>query len=320
MNEFYKALKSEDLKLISRCNKADLHNHIALGGKRETIFNMIAIEIPKLEMRLDGVNGLNKWINLKISPVFTETGSYEHYEIFKAGFIQAKNDGIIVLAPNFGPALKKYFGSWKNGVSVVEKILEEVFNEEIILLPELSFKREKNTYQMEKELEEALDTGFFKSVDLIGLEDISANIFKNLYSKAKKAGLVLKAHVGETTGAENMINTIKTLNLDEVHHGLAATQSKYLLDMLKERKIQLNMCPTSNVSLGYCEGFKSHPIKKCFEYGIPVTINSDDILIFNSSVSEEYLKLYQARLFDEYELEQIRLQGLKSFENYKNLI
>jgi adenosine deaminase len=53
-----------------------------------------------------------------------------------------------------------------------------------------------------------------------------------------------------------------------------------------------------------------HPVRKLFDKGISVTINTDDLLLFNSGVSEEYLYLYRLGLFDEDELNEIRKNSL----------
>lgn len=58
-----------------------------------------------------------------------------------------------------------------------------------------------------------------------------------------------------------------------------------------------------------------HPIKKFYRSGVDVTINSDDILIFDSDVSKEYLRLYESRCLTVEELEDIRINGLKPVTN-----
>ena len=80
---------------------------------------------------------------------------------------------------------------------------------------------------------------------------------------------------------------------------------------LADNHIQLNVCPSSNVMLGYANDFENHPIKALVENGVEVTINTDDLLIFNSSIENEYLKLYKAETLSANQLEEIRLRGLR---------
>ena len=120
----------------------------------------------------------------------------------------------------------------------------------------------------------------------------------------------LKAHVGEFGGAEEVRRTVKVLDLDEVQHGIAAAESVEIMRWLSENHIQLNVCPTSNVMLDGVPDLASHPIRSLFDNGVPVTINTDDLMIFGQSVSEEYRNLYQAGVFSAEELNHIRYASL----------
>ena len=122
----------------------------------------------------------------------------------------------------------------------------------------------------------------------------------------------LKAHVGEFGGAEEVRRTIEVLDLDEVQHGIAAAESVEVMQWLSEHQIRLNVCPTSNVMLGGVPDLASHPIRVLFDSGVPVTINTDDLMIFGQSVSEEYRNLYQAGVFSAEELEDIRRASLST--------
>jgi len=82
---------------------------------------------------------------------------------------------------------------------------------------------------------------------------------------------------------------------------------KYLID----NHIRLNIVPTSNVKLGRVSNLSRHPIKTLYHAGIDVTINSDDVLIFDSDVSKEYLRLYEAGTLTAKELDDIRINGLR---------
>jgi len=80
---------------------------------------------------------------------------------------------------------------------------------------------------------------------------------------------------------------------------------------LVDHSIRLNVTPSSNVKLGRVKDMKNHPIQKLYRAGVDVTINSDDILIFDSDVSKEYLRLYENETLKAEELDDIRMNGLK---------
>jgi adenosine deaminase len=127
---------------------------------------------------------------------------------------------------------------------------------------------------------------------------------------AKAAGLRLKAHVGEWGDADSVWRAVGELELDEVQHGIAAAQSEAVMRFLADNRIRLNICPTSNIMLGRVETLATHPIRRLFDAGVVVTVNTDDVLVFGQGVSEEFLSLYHARVFDPEELNAIRLAGL----------
>ena len=134
--------------------------------------------------------------------------------------------------------------------------------------------------------------------------------FLPLYRKAERYHLVKKMHVGEMGSAEDVRRAVDVLGLAEVHHGINAATSNEVMRFLAENRIQLNVCPSSNVMLGYADSYKDHPIKVLYENGIKVTINTDDLLLFDSSIENEYLLLYQAGTLSAEQLNEIRMNGL----------
>jgi adenosine deaminase len=92
---------------------------------------------------------------------------------------------------------------------------------------------------------------------------------------------------------------------------MSLEESTKVMEYLKEKHIRLNICPTSNIKLGRVKSYEEHPIRKLYLSGIDVTINSDDILIFDSDVSKEYLRLYQSKALTAEQLDKIRINGLK---------
>ena len=140
--------------------------------------------------------------------------------------------------------------------------------------------------------------------------------FKSIYKRAKENGFTLKAHVGEFGDAESVRRAVDVLELDHVQHGIAAAQSKSVMKWLEKNQIQLNICPSSNIMLQRVESYKKHPIAELFYNGIPVTINSDDMIIFDQSVSQDYLNLYNHGNLSAEDLNKIRKIGLNSCSGY----
>lgn len=314
-NEFLKALYYEDIALLSRCPKTDLHNHIDLGGNKYFMSCYPNEKIPVISSPLNGVDGMNQWRDMYISPYFLGKEGFIYR--LRAGLEQIKRDNIQIFIPSISSSLKKIFGSYKELMDVFENLIEAVFSDDKPLyFPEIVFKRGTDICEMEMLFDELVDLSYFKSIDLVGPESYSPQLYLNLYKKAKNAGLKLRAHIGEYASCDCILNYIYTLDLDEINHGITATNSDYLMSLLKERNIILNICPTSNIKLGFCNEYKSHPIRRLYDYGVNVTVNSDDILIFDSCISTEYLNLYKSKLFSAYELNEIRLNAFKLYETF----
>ena len=87
-----------------------------------------------------------------------------------------------------------------------------------------------------------------------------------------------------------------------------------MIQFLADHHIRLNVTPSSNYLLGRVGDLKTHPIAKLYRNGVDVTVNSDDVLIFDSDVSREYLRLYQSGCLRAEELDDIRKNGLRSVE------
>jgi adenosine deaminase len=157
-----------------------------------------------------------------------------------------------------------------------------------------------------------LELGFHKVLDLAGDELAQPiEVFQPLYRAAKNKGMRLKAHVGEWGTADDVQRAVEVLELDEVQHGIAASESTAVMRFLADHRIRLNICPTSNLLLGRVARLQDHPIRKLFDAGVKVTVNTDDAIVFGVGVSEEFLGLYQAGVFTTPELDLIRQWGLE---------
>ena len=180
---------------------------------------------------------------------------------------------------------------------------------EVIFIPEIGFGTGIPLDEMAELLELFLVRDYFKSIDMYG-DEYALPAYKKIFRRAKTNGLILKAHVGEFGNAELVRKVAEELELDQVQHGIAAAESQSIMKWLSDNRIQLNICPASNILLGRVENYNVHPIRKLYDNGVRVTINTDDMLIFGQSVSEEFFNLYNAGVFTAAELDEIRQNGL----------
>jgi adenosine deaminase/aminodeoxyfutalosine deaminase len=135
--------------------------------------------------------------------------------------------------------------------------------------------------------------------------------FRGLYEEARAAGLRLTNHAGETTGPE-AIREALSIGSERIGHALSATKDFYLMQDLKERGIPLELNPTSNVRTGVCASFADHPLRKYFDAGLLVTLNSDDPAFFGSDLVNEYLLAHTVQGFTREELRQLAANSIRA--------
>lgn len=313
--QFINGLEAKNINLIRRIPKSDLHNHGVLGGRISLLEERLGRKISRSPRRMNGIEGLDEYLAKDLRPIYS---SKEGFELLtELAFLQAKDDGITKLEMSTDSRFMRcYENDLENFIGSIKNIHHRI-TPGIIFLPELSISMVKDTHQFGPCAEACIESGYFESIDFCGAESVrimqSTEFPKELtylYSKAKRNGMKLKAHVGEFGDAESVRRAVEILQLDEVQHGISAASSKEVMRFLEENNTQLNVCPTSNVRLNTIESLKVHPIRILFDHGIRVTINSDDILVFDQSISEEYLSLYRAGLFAPEELDIIRHSGL----------
>src|SRR5690606_41669950 len=120
-----------------------------------------------------------------------------------------------------------------------------------------------------------LDDDSYQSVDLAAGEIAQRiGVFKPVYRAAKAEGVRHRAHAGGWGTADDVWQAVEELELDEVQHGIAAASSPQVMRFLADNKIRLNVCPTSNIMLGRVESMAAHPIRKLFDAGVIVTVNT----------------------------------------------
>jgi len=135
--------------------------------------------------------------------------------------------------------------------------------------------------------------------------------FRGLYAAAAAAGLHLTNHAGETTGPE-AIREALAIGSERIGHALSAIKDFYLLQDLMERGIPLELNPTSNVRTGVCSSFAEHPLRRYFDQGLMVTLNSDDPAFFGSDLANEYLLAHTVQGFTRKELRQLAANSIHS--------
>lgn len=307
---FEAALADHDRDALVACPKSELHTHATLGGSRPFVRERTGIDIAPLDRALTSMSEMHEWVSAnRIGEAFP--GAAGRMLALEATFVQAKDDGVTRLEAGEDVWALTL---WKGDAQALTQAMQEIHERvapEIEWIAQLGLSRHCPIDALISWTDPLLETGFYRSIDLYADELAQPiGVFKPVYRAALAKGLRLKAHVGEWGTADDVWRAIEELGLDEVQHGIAAAESPTVMRFLADHRIRLNICPTSNVMLGRVDSITNHPIRKLYDAGVIVTVNTDDVLVFGSSVSEEYIRLYKAGVFSAAELNHIRLNGL----------
>jgi adenosine deaminase/aminodeoxyfutalosine deaminase len=112
-------------------------------------------------------------------------------------------------------------------------------------------------------------------------------LFREQYAYAAGQGLRLTAHAGESAGPESIWGALN-LGAERIGHGLAAAGDSELIEELAQRQIPVEICLTSNVRTGCCAKMSEHPVRRYFDQGLMLTLNTDDPAMFGTSLTREY--------------------------------
>jgi aminodeoxyfutalosine deaminase len=115
----------------------------------------------------------------------------------------------------------------------------------------------------------------------------AAELFADVYRAARDAGLHTTAHAGETCGPESIRQAVELLGAERIGHGLTAAHDPEVMTLLRGRAVPVEVCLSSNVSTGLLARVQEHPLDRFLGEGLTVTLNSDDPVMFGTSLTRE---------------------------------
>lgn len=293
------------LDFIQKIPKAELHLHIEGSLEPELMFKLAKRNNIKLKYKnVDEIKNAYNFTNLQsfldiyyagANVLITEADFYDlTFEYMK----KCKEDNILHTEIFFDPQTHTARGiDFKTVINGIKKALEDAQKEfgissKIIMC----FLRHLSQEDAFKTLNEA--EKFKKDIIGIGLDSSELGNppkkFQDVFKKAKELGFKLVAHAGEEGSYEFINDALDLLHVHRIDHGVQAINSKILMERLKKEQIPLTVCPFSNTKLKVFQDMKEHNIKKMLDFGLNVTVNSDDPAYFGGYLNDNFVAIYKA--------------------------
>ena len=311
------------IPLIQALPKAELHLHIEGSLEPELMFrlakkNQIAIPYQTIEAVRAAYNftNLQSFLDIYYAGAAVHITQEDFYDLTWAYVLKCVENNIIHTEIFFDPqthtARGIAFATVITGISDALADAKATYGITSCII--MCFLRHLSQDEASATLQEALP---FKA-HIVGVGLDSAEIgnppskFAAVFKKAAAEGFKLVAHAGEEADFSYIYEALEVLQVHRIDHGVQAIQSDALMQRLKEEQMPLTVCPNSNIELKVFDGYDKHNIKQLLDFGLNVSIHSDDPAYFKGYMNQNFINLCQHLTLSDSEL--IRLVK-NSFES-----
>jgi adenosine deaminase len=126
-------------------------------------------------------------------------------------------------------------------------------------------------------------------IDLVGDETFfDARFYAPFFKQWKAAGKGVIAHVAESQSGENLRAAIELMKIDRVSHGIMAASQPDIMKFANDHNVAFDVALTSNIKTGVIRDMTTHPIKTLLENGCQVSLGTDDPVILDTTLEQEY--------------------------------
>jgi len=147
-------------------------------------------------------------------------------------------------------------------------------------------------------------------VDLHGHEPVPTEPWTaEVWARLRAAGKVTKCHAGEFDGSHRVREAIEGLGVTRVQHGVRAIEDPAVMALAAERGVTFDTTPISNIKLKVFPEMAAHPLRALMAAGINCTVSTDDQLVFNNTILDEYRALAHGAGFSRGELARVASNG-----------
>lgn len=189
---------------------------------------------------------------------------------------------------------------------------EAAYGVRVRFIPDIARQMPETRHQVLEFVLQGRDQGIFIGLGLGGQEvGFPPELFTDVFAEARRQGLPVVAHAGETAGPPSIWGAIRSLGAERIGHGVRALEDRQLVEHLQKTQIPLEVSPHSNYRLKVVPLDRPHPIRTLMDEGVYVTVNTDDPPMFATDLTGEYVLLARQG-FSWDELWQLNLNALEA--------
>ena len=290
------------IDLIKRLPKAELHLHIEGSLEPELMFRLAKknqIEIPYKD--IEDVRNAYNFTNLQTFLDIYYAGANvlitqdDFYDLTWEYILKCVEDNVIHTEIFFDPQTHTARGvAFETVITGIKRALADAKAQYgITSCIIMCFLRHLSQEEAFETLEQALP---FKD-DIIGVGLDSSELgnppskFIKVFKKAKEEGFKLVAHAGEEADFSYIYEALDLLDISRIDHGVQSIKSAELMQRLKDEQMPLTVCPNSNIELRVFDNYKEHNIKELLDYGLNITVNSDDPAYFKGYINQNFINI-----------------------------
>ena len=303
--------------------KAELHLHIEGSLEPELMFklaerNSIVLPYANVEevKKAYDFHNLQSFLDIYYRCADVLRTEQDFYDLTWAYLLHCQADGIVHTEPFFDPQTHTQRGIEMsvviNGIASALKDGQEKLGISSKLI--LCFLRHLSEDDAIACLEQAKP--FLEQLSAVGLDSSELGHppekFERVFKMAKDLGLKAVAHAGEEGPPEYIVQALDILKVDRIDHGVRCSEDQALMQRLAASQMPLTVCPLSNVRLKVYEHMSEHNILKLLEYGLNVTLNSDDPSFFGGYLLENFMALSEHLDMSEAQATQLARNSINS--------
>jgi adenosine deaminase len=315
-------------ELLRALPKADLHCHLDGSLRLQTILELA--EQQKVKLPADTPEGLARAIHMG-----EKCGSLEEYlvafdvtlsvlqtyeSLYRSAYelaVDAAAENVRYLEVRYSPALHQQRGL--KMTTVLDAVLEglRVAKRETgiktgVLICGIRHINPSTSMRL-AELAVAYKNRGVTGFDLAGAEyNFPAKDHKDAFQLILKNNVNCTAHAGEAYGPESISQAIHYLGAHRIGHGVRLREDGDLLNYVNDHRIPVEACLSSNLQTGAVDSLESHPLRFYFDYGLRVTVNTDNRLITDTTVTRELMLAHTACGLTLEDLTTVVVSGFKS--------